>query len=278
MGGRQGLSLVAALLSAKNDIVTAWDELADLYDETRGGEGRGQEYAADIDRRLRPGPGPVLEIGVGTGVVALGLRRHGWRVIGLDRSAPMLAGARRRLGPSVVRGDACRLPFADGSIANAVSVWVVHAIDNPVRLFDEVARVLTPGGRYVIATVQRTAADDPVGRIMDEFSRLVDEYRPRPVRRDAITASVLDWAAAAGFSGIADVLTRQWAARPSDEITAIRERAWPALRSMDDDEFTRIASPTLERLAAMGDEIVTRRAVADVITLERKDGPRGPAL
>ena len=55
--------------------MTEFDAIAEHYDETRGGERRGQEYADDIDAHLPAGDGPILEIGVGTGVVALGLRR-----------------------------------------------------------------------------------------------------------------------------------------------------------------------------------------------------------
>jgi hypothetical protein len=55
------------------------DELAEIYDETRGGEARGEEYAADVTARLPAGEDPVLEVGVGTGVVALGLVRRGHR-------------------------------------------------------------------------------------------------------------------------------------------------------------------------------------------------------
>ncbi len=54
-----------------------FDEIAPIYDETRGGEKRGDEYAADIDGLLPQDSGTVLEIGVGTGVVALGLRKRG---------------------------------------------------------------------------------------------------------------------------------------------------------------------------------------------------------
>ncbi len=48
-------------------------------------------YAAALCRYGAPPPGPVLEVGVGTGQVALRLRRLGFAVLGLDRSLPMLA-------------------------------------------------------------------------------------------------------------------------------------------------------------------------------------------
>ena len=48
------------------DIIDAsrFDEIAPIYDETRGGEARGDEYAADIDWLLPREPGTLLEIGV----------------------------------------------------------------------------------------------------------------------------------------------------------------------------------------------------------------------
>lgn len=101
---------------------------------------------------------------MGTGVVALGLKRRGRRVVGLDLSAPMISRARARLGPVVVRSDAMDMAVATASIGHAVSVWVVHSVSDPVRLFREAARVLRPGGRYVVFATQRPAPDDTGGR------------------------------------------------------------------------------------------------------------------
>ncbi len=126
--------------------VAEFDHLAEHYDLTRGGESRGDQYAAELDAILPEGDAVVLEIGVGTGVVALGLARRQRRVVGVDVSAPMLEFAQRRLGNVVVRGDGTRLPFASRSVSHAVAVWVVHAVGQPVKLFAEAARVIAPGG------------------------------------------------------------------------------------------------------------------------------------
>ena len=70
--------------------------------------------------------------------------------------------------------------MATASVAHAVSVWVVHSVADPVRLFREVARVLRPSGIYVVSSTQRPAADDVVGQIIKEMSERVD------VRRGAV--------------------------------------------------------------------------------------------
>jgi ubiquinone/menaquinone biosynthesis C-methylase UbiE len=190
--------------------VTGFDQLADRYDETRGGEQRGDEYAEDIDARLPTGEGPILEIGVGTGVVALGLARRGREVIGLDLSAPMLARAHVRLGDRVVRSDAMQMAIATSSIGHAVSVWVVHSVADPAELFKEVARILRPGGHYVVCSTQRSAPDDPVGQIIADMGVRTDVARGAARPRGVSMDDVLEWAGQAGFTGTVNELERQW--------------------------------------------------------------------
>src|ERR1700722_6848978 len=146
--------------------MTEFDGLAESYDRTRGGESRGDEYAAGLDAVLPPGDGAILEIGVGTGVVALGLRHRGRRVVGLDLSEPMIARAHDRLGDVVVRSDAMRMSIGTDSVDHALSVWVVHSVADPVRHFEEAARVVRPGGTYVVCLAQRPAADDEIGTLI----------------------------------------------------------------------------------------------------------------
>jgi hypothetical protein len=67
--------------------VIRFDDVADRFDETRGGESRGDDIAAELYAWLPVPASPVLEVGVGTGVVALGLRRRGCSVVGVVRLA-----------------------------------------------------------------------------------------------------------------------------------------------------------------------------------------------
>ena len=78
----------------------SFDRIADRYDETRGGERRAQHVAAEIDPYLRDAR-RVLELGVGTGIVAAAMGRLGRTVVGVDISAEMLSRAHARLGSRV---------------------------------------------------------------------------------------------------------------------------------------------------------------------------------
>ena len=94
----------------------AFDRAAGFYDETRGfPPGAEQPVAALLCRvgNLTPGS-RVLEIGVGTGRIALPLSQHVAAVYGLDLSRPMMARLRAKQADQpvyVAEGDAAQLPF-----------------------------------------------------------------------------------------------------------------------------------------------------------------------
>jgi demethylmenaquinone methyltransferase / 2-methoxy-6-polyprenyl-1,4-benzoquinol methylase len=108
---------------------------------------------AAIDPRPRD---RVLDVATGTGLVALELvRRGGCEVIGLDQSEEMLAGARARLAANpeladrltFVRGEAERLPFADGEFDALTFTYLLRYVDDRAATMRELARVVRPGGR-----------------------------------------------------------------------------------------------------------------------------------
>lgn len=247
-----------------------FDEIAPVYDETRGGEQRGDEYAADIDRLLPHGSGLLLEIGVGTGVVSLGLRKRGRAVVGVDLSAPMLARAAARLGSSLARGDALRLPVRTAGVHHVVAVWVIHDVADPERFLQEAARVVKPGGSLVVSDIQVPYRDDPIGRILGELTDRLHAHhasvQPRGLRGDEI----VERAAAHGFTGEVVRIERAWSSHPSYELNAIRSRAWSALRRLDDHDYDRVARPAIAALEALPQRETIQRAWSEFAVMTRK--------
>jgi SAM-dependent methyltransferase len=156
----------------------SFERIADRYDETRGGEERGEQLAELLQPHFSA-RGRTLEVGVGTGLVALALQRAGRQVVGVDLAPAMLRRARQRIGNRVVVGDAAQLPFLDGSFADAYAVWVLHVVADQPALFREAVRVLRPGGRLLVV-VGWPEADEINQVVLD----LADRFDPGRNARD----------------------------------------------------------------------------------------------
>jgi ubiquinone/menaquinone biosynthesis C-methylase UbiE len=99
-----------------------------------------------------PAPASALDLGTGTGQGAFAIARRfpDARVVGVDLADAMLAEARRKTPAELAgrvrfeNGDASTLAFPDASFD-----LVAHA--NMIPFFDELARVLAPGGHAVFA-------------------------------------------------------------------------------------------------------------------------------
>jgi ubiquinone/menaquinone biosynthesis C-methylase UbiE len=107
------------------------------------------EAAADT---VAPG-GTALDLGCGTGVAAVRVADRGVPTIGVDLSAGMLGVARARRQLPVAQADMRRLPFAAGAMALVVAFYSIQHIPRGevASALSEVARVLRPGGRLLLA-------------------------------------------------------------------------------------------------------------------------------
>ena len=111
-------------------------------------------------RRLGIKSGRVLDIGTGSGRLAIELARAkgcDFDIVGLDNSEDMIEKARenaRRYGVAdkikFILATAADIPFADNSFDMVISYASLHHWFNPVAVFDEVARVTAADGRAII--------------------------------------------------------------------------------------------------------------------------------
>jgi SAM-dependent methyltransferase len=101
----------------------------------------------------------VLDIGCGTGrfLAELAEIAKAW---GVDASPEMLEVARARAGGAGLKlGSAEELPFKDGWFERATMWLVAHLVDRP-RAFAEAHRVLSPNGRFAVATFDPSYFDE----------------------------------------------------------------------------------------------------------------------
>jgi ubiquinone/menaquinone biosynthesis C-methylase UbiE len=147
-----------------------FDALAPVWDSMRM-EDTFAPFDAALDQLASP-PARILDVGTGTGAGALRLAQRfpGADIVGVDLSEAMLAQARRNtrddLRVTYQRADASALPFADGSFE-----LVTHA--NMIPFFDEVARVVAPGGHalFAFSSGAETPIYVPTERLRDELAR-----------------------------------------------------------------------------------------------------------
>ncbi len=109
---------------------------------------------------------PMLDVAIGDGALtALALRvgRLQPRLVGLDISPEMLAGAVGHLGENArflaVRAYARLLPFSDGAFGRVCCFGSLHVIACPEEAMRQMARVLRSGGRFFASILLR-----PCGR------------------------------------------------------------------------------------------------------------------
>lgn len=113
------------------------------------------------DRRFVRAGDRVLDLACGAGRHAEALRRRGAEVVGLDLSMPLLRAARRRDPGPLLRGDIRVLALRDETFDVVLNLFTSFGYFDEdrdhERVLQEVARVLRPGGGFVLDFLNATA-------------------------------------------------------------------------------------------------------------------------
>jgi ubiquinone/menaquinone biosynthesis C-methylase UbiE len=130
----------------------SFDRAAAFYDRTRITDPSELEAALGCLDATLPA-GALLEIGVGTGALAVPLAQRGRRVVGVDLAPSMLEQLRAKDPARDVRialADATSLPFAAGAFTGAYCRWVLHLIPDWEAAVADLCRVIAAGGTLMI--------------------------------------------------------------------------------------------------------------------------------
>jgi demethylmenaquinone methyltransferase/2-methoxy-6-polyprenyl-1,4-benzoquinol methylase len=111
-------------------------------------------------------------------------KRYGCDVVGLDRSADMLAAAAARNGHMpLVRGRAESLPFPDGSFDHLTFTYLLRYVEDPGATLAELTRVVRSGGR--VASLEFMLPPNPIARALwHAYTRLAMPVVGRLISRD----------------------------------------------------------------------------------------------
>lgn len=243
-------------------MAVSFDRAASYYDETRGYP---PGVAARVGQALLDAAGAtpcsrLLELGVGTGRIALPIIRAGYRYTGIDLSPRMLDVLREKLRAvpaatervTLVQGDIADLPFADHSFDAILTVHVYHLVPDPARVAAESARVLARPG-VLLNGRDNSAGDD--GRVevlaaWDDILRESGWQRPDETRHAAALHVGDEWRKLG--ARVDKIAGPEWeiARSPAQDIAFLAQRLLASTWPVPDDVF----DEAVRRLRAWADE------------------------
>jgi len=163
----------------------------------------GEEYVKKLTARGFT-TGKILDSGCGAGITDVVLAQHfpGCEVTGIDLSAPLLEMARSSASEAKVServtfqsGDVQQIAYADNCFDVALNINMMHLVDNPLHMLNEIERVLSPGGFLFIADLRRSWLGIFEQEIKSAFSNreaeeLIDQSN---LRQGEFSSSLIWW-------------------------------------------------------------------------------------
>ena len=156
-----------------------FDRAAEYYDRTRALPPALHAAVIEGLRAELSGRGVCLEVGVGTGRIALSLASAGVPMVGADLSGPMLDRLVENAGGTapfpVLQADVTTLPFADGSFGATLASHVLHLVPDWRAAAREMARVVRPGGAVLVSRGSPAEGIEPLMRTMREGMGIAED-------------------------------------------------------------------------------------------------------
>jgi ubiquinone/menaquinone biosynthesis C-methylase UbiE len=126
-----------------------YDHIGKSYDQTR----RADSYLLNQMYALLGAAvhGQVVDIGCGSGNYTIGLAQKGVSMTGIDPSQEMLGKARAKTSQiQWIHGTAEHIPLDDHTADGALASLTIHHWNDIEKGMAEIARILKPGGRFVL--------------------------------------------------------------------------------------------------------------------------------
>lgn len=171
------------------------------------------------------GAARALDIACGAGHTALAIAAHVAEVTALDLTEAMLEQARRLAEERGIAnitfqlGAAEQLPFADGSFDLVTSRYAAHHFPRPAAVLHEIARVLRPGGIFLLADV--VALPEP---LLDTHLNAIELLRDPSHVRDH---TVEEWRHMCAATGLQAETLGEWPLRLNFDAWIARMRTPP---------------------------------------------------
>ena len=163
----------------------------------------GQEYAQKLASQGF-NKGKIIDVGCGFGATNLVLAERfvESEIVGIDLSEPLLELARETAAEANLGGrirfekaDVHQIPYPDDTFDVVLNINMVHLVDKPVQMLNEIERILMPGGYLYIADLRRSLlgfveSEIRSGLTIAEAREVFDQSE---IRTGDLTWSVLWW-------------------------------------------------------------------------------------
>jgi ubiquinone/menaquinone biosynthesis C-methylase UbiE len=149
-----------------HEIVFSSEDYASKYaDQHRGmAEKFGEDYAQKL-RTQGFSQGKIIDVGCGFGATNIALAKHfpDSKLVGIDLSEPLLDYARKAAAEADLsyrmqfeKADVHGIPYPENSFDVAININMLHLVEEPIKMLDEIERVLKPDGKLYIADLRRS--------------------------------------------------------------------------------------------------------------------------
>ena len=145
---------------AENEVKDYFNRVAPQYNEQRS-KCYGNAMREIIFNHAKIEPNDVVaDIGAGTGDLALELAKRAKHVTAVDNSPQMLSVAKEQAAKEgltnieFLEGEAAALPLTAKSVDKVFANMLLHHVDDPLQVLQEMYRILKPGGQVVITDVE----------------------------------------------------------------------------------------------------------------------------
>ncbi len=233
-------SIPANLPESSIESSIVFDRAAHFYDTTRGFPSGEEKHVAALLSRVGnfTAQSRIIEIGVGTGRIALPLAQRVGMVYGVDLSRQMLNRLREKQQGEPVRiveGDITRLPLRSGTFDGAVAVHILHLVPGWRVALREVARVLKPGALFLVGHGE-SVGQNPI-RLLDEASNaaMPADYPVDVGMRPEKDAGLIS----EGWTQVGEMQRHEYSfyERPQGYLEKLQKRTWSRTWRLTDEQL-----------------------------------------
>jgi SAM-dependent methyltransferase len=252
----------------------SFDRVAAIYDETRAAPPAVASAVTrallSVLRTLAPAP-RVLEVGIGTGRIAVPLAEAGVRLVGIDISPAMLAVLRgKRRDIDVILAEAARPPLQDASFDAALFVHVLHLVPDAEATLNATLPLVRRGGALIRVRDDHDESGDHVraGEMMWEVIEEVTGIVRPPEPHDDAMRAFERFADGHGLISEESVVTRYDA--PFNARVAMdhmRRRDFSSHWAIPDDAFDTVCDQLERRYEEVWGELDADRPAVKTVTV-----------